>query len=703
MTLTEARARNTLQAARTNFFLFIDQVRCRSGLPPILMLGLVLGLVCVAVITPWWHYDEPGHFEYVWLAAHSPHWPVPGQYDMTMRRELGASLYQYHWYEIRNMAPDPKSATPMPIGVLQVGDQPGYYFLASLPLRLIPHAPLMVQYYAARLVSLALFLLVIVVVWYALGEILPGAHPLRWMGTVFVALLPAFVDTMAAVNNDVSAVLAASLFLWASFRLIQKGYSLRNVLLLVASLLACFLSKSTSWFCFILTPVTLLLALLRGRLLAFFYIGAAIFLLAVAVLTLKWGVPAAWYLKTTSDATGRVQAKGTPLGSHAFVLDNGGLAASNQLLQIIPPNQVKALRGKAVTLGAWMWASQDTQAGPLTIRVRGTSGTFDSSQTPIQLTTTPTYYTVVFRVPSDAANGNIYVQEGGQGSVHNKIFLDGMVLAVGEFTAATPPHFTDSSANRGSWGGQRFENIIRNGSAEQGSILVRSWLNNRVAGFLTAKAHMSIPLILMTAQDWKGSSWYYRGVAGTLFRTFWASLAGDKAFLRGQFISGFLVLLTIAGLVGAVILVWRHRRTLHWDIIGQLGLALLIPWVFAFTRGSASLGNPVSPLFPWARYAYPAILPTALLLCGGWLEWLDLLGTRFNLTPATRNAIFLSMMIGLSVFAVLNAIQILHPAWWDSWIMLLLLLLSQYVIFHWVIRWPARGLEQPPSSGAGTA
>src|SRR5512140_1455764 len=111
----------------------------------ILLLAFIQGLLCVALIPPWWHYDEPGHFEYVWLAAHSPTWPVAGQYDQAMRRELAVSLQRYGWYSIRNTKPDLNSSEPIPIGVPQVGDQPGYYFLAALPLRLIPNADVTTQ------------------------------------------------------------------------------------------------------------------------------------------------------------------------------------------------------------------------------------------------------------------------------------------------------------------------------------------------------------------------------------------------------------------------------------------------------------------------------------------------------------------------------------------------------------------------------
>src|SRR5512143_3600439 len=142
-------------------FSFVRQWLSSHTPASLLLLAVAMGVACFVTIPPWWHYDEPGHFEYAWLAAHSPTWPVAGQYDQAMRKQMAKSMARYDWYRIRNYEPNFKSSAPIPIGVTQTGDQPGYYFLASLPLRMMPNADMTVQYYAAHSVSLLLFLLVI--------------------------------------------------------------------------------------------------------------------------------------------------------------------------------------------------------------------------------------------------------------------------------------------------------------------------------------------------------------------------------------------------------------------------------------------------------------------------------------------------------------------------------------------------------------
>ncbi len=689
---------NVLPRVRT----WLSSITPVGAFRAILILALFQGLLSFLVTPPWWHYDEPGHFEYVWLAAHSPTWPVHGQYDPSMRKELGASLLQYGWYRIRNLEPDLTGSKKIPIGITQVGDQPGYYFLASLPLRLMPNAPILVQYYAARLVSLLLYLLIVLVVWYALGEVLPGDHLLRWMATVFVALLPAFADSMASVNNDVSAVLAACLFLWASLRLVQKGYSMRRLLFLGASLAACYLSKNTAMFALALAPLVLILAFLRGRfaLLVWGVVGLA--LVAGAVLTLDWGSLTGWYQGSASKHPARVQTKSAPLGNYAFAFDDSGKGKSTEILQVVPPDQVKALRGTTVTLGAWMWASQPTQGALMFVKIFRNNGSIAYSlHEPMAVAPAPTFRSVTFSVPEDAVRALVYVKEGRHGVLHNSIFLDGLVLASGKF-GSIPPSFEDASAIAGTWDGQQFTNLLRNASAEQGGLQFRKWVgNSKVTGFLRG-AHIDPYFVLMTLQDWKGTGWYYASVASVLFRTFWASLAGDKAFLRSTGVSSFLQLLTVAGVIGMPVWLWRRRRNLRWDLIGLLGISLLVPWLLAAIRGTSSFPAKVL-LFPWARYAYPAILPTALLLCAGWLAWLELLSVPLKWNVDTRKAIFLSLMLGISIFAFVNAIQVLHPQWWYGWVSLLLLFLFQCAVFYLIMRWQDRSSPQLPPDGTGTA
>jgi hypothetical protein len=632
----------------------------RDWLPRHLLLSIVLlafvqGVIYMLIIPPWWHYDEPGHFEYAWLAANRPGWPQIGQYDQTMRRDVAYSLMQFGWYKIRNFHPDLSGSAPISIGVPQVGDVPGYYFLASLPLRFVHHADILVQYYAARSISFLLYLLIILTTWYALGEILPKGHPLRWMVTIFLALLPAFLDTMTAVNNDVSAVLAASLFLWASLSIMKRGYSIQRLLFLGLTLAFCYLSKNTAWFAFLLVPFVLVLGLLRGR---FIRLSLGVILTAILIAifaTLQWEAPLAWHQSLGQSSDLRVKSAVAPLGNYVFQIDDTGINIPSQTLQLLSPDVANLIRGKTVTLGAWIWADQATQLPSPYINFLTSQGLFvNSPQTIFEIDTKPMFYHLVFQVPEDADDATLYIRLAS--NEHNKIFMDGLVLASGEYDN-TPPHFSDPDGTRGVWAGQNFQNLIRNGSAEQGAFQFRPWtdkLNVRLS-----KSGVDLPLFISTIQDWKGNGWYYREAFATLFRTFWASLAGDKVVLPNKYINDLLIFLTVIGIAGAGHLVWSKRKNIRWDIVFILGMSLLIPWMLAITRGVSGFLIE-NPLYPWSRYAYPAIIPTAILLCGGWWEWVNMLKTKIRFANEILNVIFLGGVFALSILAAVDAIKAFH-------------------------------------------
>ncbi|GIV30316.1 MAG: hypothetical protein KatS3mg028_1382 [Bacteroidia bacterium] len=126
-----------------------------------LFLGLafVVGLVYLFLTPPWQQNDEPGQFEYVWLAANLDHWPQKGEYNLPFRRQILTSLQEYRFFEKRGIVPNLMDVSQPPdIGVPQMGSPPLYYWLASLPLRLMKGSDIIFQFYLARLVSLLLFI-----------------------------------------------------------------------------------------------------------------------------------------------------------------------------------------------------------------------------------------------------------------------------------------------------------------------------------------------------------------------------------------------------------------------------------------------------------------------------------------------------------------------------------------------------------------
>jgi hypothetical protein len=82
----------------------IDREHWAFGL--VLLSGLIVGLLYVFIVPPWQHYDEPGHFEFSWLLANHDNFPVLGEVNQQMRRELAASMMEHDFYESMNFHPN---------------------------------------------------------------------------------------------------------------------------------------------------------------------------------------------------------------------------------------------------------------------------------------------------------------------------------------------------------------------------------------------------------------------------------------------------------------------------------------------------------------------------------------------------------------------------------------------------------------------
>jgi len=617
----------------------------------LILLGLAHGLLYVFLVPPWQHYDEPGHFEYVWQIANRPTWPQAGDYDPAMRRAMLLSMLEHGFYRDLQVTPDLTAAVPN-IGLSQVGDPPVYYWLASLPLHFLHDRSVTDQLYASRLVSLILYLVTILIGWGIMLELTPPNHALRWMVPITLALLPGFTDLMTSVNNDVGAIAVFSLFLLASVRLIRRGLSFFGLVFVFGAAALCFWTKNTVWLALPLLPVVFLFTLLRGRWRLFAW---ALFLATVVIglgSVFMWGDAALWYRRTLQGSPTRAVNSLAPLGEHAFRLDLSPQKSSPSILQPLPPETVRDLRNAPVTLGAWVWSSQPMRAQMPALSC-DCGGQLQVFSREIQAGTEPRFYLLTATLPVNA--NSIWVAlapPANMEEVQGTVFYDGLVLVKGERLTQDPPRFEDANGERGVWGEQPFTNLLRNSSAEQAGPGVQSWANA-----IGLKIYNPYPVsypsdILVSLLDWKGAGWYYQIDGAHLLRTFWAKFGWGNVPLLGSKPYRALAVVTFLGLAGGGWAIWRRRYTLQWEILLLLGLALLGIWVPAILRGIGSLfGN---YFFPVARYAYPAILPTVLVLNAGWLEILRILGRWLRMAPKVQHAAFLLFFVALDALSILS-------------------------------------------------
>ncbi len=603
----------------------------RKGLLIALLLALVHGVLHVYLVPPWQHYDEPGHFEYALLIANRTAIPGPDDYDPELRWQIAASMWASGFYRDLDYRPNLLSRDEqVSIGPEQLGRAPAYYLLASVPLRLLRQADVTTQLYAVRLLSLTLLLLSVTAAWGVATELVPDTHPIRWLVPLSLALLPGYVDQMTAVNNDVLVVTLFSCFLWAGLRLMRRGLSPWLVPCVLSTAVLSALTKGTGAVAIVLLPIPLIFAALRGswRWLAWgLLLGGAV---AVLVGVFAWGDAGLWYRQTLQNVPTRARLPDTPLGDHAFQLELLPGTPAPQIIQRLPPGDVEVLRGQKITLGAWIWAERPTRIRAPSLFYRA-SGADHATGGDIDIGQQPEFVTINSAIPHDVDGiwvGLAPVWQTGEQKL--TVYYDGLVLTDGERPLADPPRFDDAGGRSGTWGGSPFVNHVRNGSAEDSWPWMRPWAVS-VFGTKGLEAPVQPSLTMATLLDWPPFERYNASLAERLFRTFWAVFGWGSVQMADASYTA-LAGAGLAGTAGALLATWFGRRSVQWDAVTFLGLALVLVWVSTWARASGAI--PYTPVYtPVARYAYPAAIPVVVLLDVGWLEILRRTGRARAVVP----------------------------------------------------------------------
>ena len=648
-------------------------------LKAILVLGFVHGLIYVFLIPPWWHHEEPGHFEYVWLVANRDHWPQTQDYDNNLRKQIAESMFASKHGNLFNVSPQSLANDPINIGGIPIGRRPVYYWLASLPLRLIREQSVLVQLYAARLVSFALFVLSLWLTWLVMEELTSKENPLRWMVPFTFALLPGYVDNMTSVHDDVIGAVVAALFLWLSIRIIKKGVSILVFVGWIGSLVLCFYSRDTTIPLVFLVPFVLLFSLFKQK--TFPVLGPALLLIGIIVGAnlFTFRDASQWFFTLDGDASNRLQTSKAPFGNYVFSLPAGeGVTAFGQSFA---PIFIKPLRQKTMTLGVWMWVDAPTQMNLPVLEYRTPDGVVTSPQTLVEIGTSPAFYTTTYNIPDNAGHTwlSIISPEYANQTVH--VYYDGFVLAE-ELHSSVPPMFEDEELRSGTWDGELFVNIIRNPSAEHAWFGVSKMANN-----LKARMYIDPALYLQTFQDVQGFGWYYKASISTLFQTFWGNAASEIPLLGG-FTYDVLKLISLLALVGILNYIIQSPSLFKRPEILFLFLVTLIIWLPTLFRGTYWVFYFV-PLVPYARYAYPAFIPTLLLFNSGLLRSLQWTTARLRLSKSTPELIYQTFMISLAVYAIFSFGGYFYP-WLQSTGYLIMLVTMAIVIFMGL-----KSIEQP--------
>jgi hypothetical protein len=622
----------------------------------ILLLALLRGLLYLVVFPPWQHYDEPTHFEHVRLIAERGQFPEADDYDLGMRREIAASMVQAgFWKDVGVPEIDFWSASPPSIGITELVHPPLYYALLALPQPLVAHQGVEAQLYLARLGSVLLNLALVASAYGLVAEISPGRRMLPVAVATFIAFLPPVTDLMSAVNNDAGAAAAVSLLLWAAVRLIRRGPTPGRVLIVLLLAAVCYGVKSTAG----VVALIVLLAIAGGYLVKavwqasrqrWLWIGTALLAMVFLVTTFSLGKQAAYWLGLGQPADTNRVVTDAVLGRAAFVLASGDARYPEELLQEVNVGAGEKLRGQTVTLGAWLRADRGGDRGqvvPVELGLYDGSGAnwhrveatgnwqffAFSEQVGPEVPGVTVRVRIAGRADGDQAPTGLGVT--GRADEGQVVHIDGIVLAEGALAAASPPAFETDDATAGKWDGQRFENLVRNASAERTWPALRAWAGNQKVYRVTA-VHVFQSLL-----DWRRTGWVYGPELRMLLQSFWGRFGWNHLGLPDVYYYP-LYLLVLAGVAGAILRLVRWLRADQtrplWQghALAVLGAALAVGWGSAVMRIHPVLVT-INMLWPVARYAAVVIVPTTALLCVGWAEivprrwrkeaaWVGLLG-----------------------------------------------------------------------------
>lgn len=578
----------------------------------VLLFGLIQGILFCILVPPWQHYDEPGHFEYAWLLANRGKMPEPGSQDVFMRRELAASMIEHDFY--RGMSGHPnllRQDNEIWIGIPQINGRLGYYAIISLFLRFVSTSDISFQLYLSRLVSLALYLTTIICAWGIAREISPTDHPIRWMLPLSLTLVPGFVDIMSAVNDDVGATVFFSLFLWAGVRLILRGFRWTTMIAFLLLAFVCFWTKNTVTVAVLLIGMPIMFSIFRGSRRKIAWIGLGVGASILLITAVAWGDAANWYRYSSPDLSTRITDPQAPLGMNIFRMVVSPGNNPPRIVQVILPEKLQNLENNSVSIGAWIWANK-----PVRVRLPILMSGDQTITREAQVGTEPKFFAQNATLLSKDEQLNVILAPmRGDPAEASTIYYDGILLVEGKRSLNESPEFDDINGTRGSWGSQPFGNLIRNASAERSWPWIRKWADRLINANFPGRP----PLMLAFALDWAPALTYYQQTIKLIPQTFWARFGWGHVTLKGFHPYRILAAFTLAGLIGAIFALWQKRRNLSWDVVSFLTLPLIIVWGSTFMRGSSTIID--QQLFiPAARYAYPVIIPTMLVLCLGWLE-----------------------------------------------------------------------------------
>lgn len=211
----------------------------------LLALALLHGLLYLAIVPPWQHYDEPTHFEYARLIALYGRQPDVNEIDLATNREIADSMYRFGFWQ-PGVRPNTLGNAPPDIGFSEKVHPPLYYAVAAIPLRWLRFSSVEAQLYAARLFAVVLYVLVVACAWRVATILAPNRPLVQIVAPLLLILVPSFADQMSAVNNDALVNFGTAALLLGCVLLIRDELRLVPLALAILGLAVAVATKRTA-------------------------------------------------------------------------------------------------------------------------------------------------------------------------------------------------------------------------------------------------------------------------------------------------------------------------------------------------------------------------------------------------------------------------------------------------------------------------
>ncbi len=570
------------------------------------LVALVGGAGFVFLVPPWQHYDEPTHFERVWLTAHRPDLLRTGGGDETLRRAILDSMVRHGFFGDEAPPVDPSGAAgPVSIGIPQFDDPPLYYWYASLPLRLLDPGDIDGQLILARLASLTLLVGTVILATGILRLLLPRSPWARTAIVIGLATLPGFLDIMTSVNNDVGAIFVVTGFLYLGCVSVRRGLSLLRLGMLAAMLAAAFLTKNTAYVVFLLAPVVLVYALDRhpGRRVANAVLAIGLVATVLAVFDFS-RMPAHWLVSYADAGVQRARTEKAVDGRWALRLQSGANRPDVRVSQVLGKPEEWAEMAREYVVSGWVWAESEF-AAPFPLFLRGA----ENPGREVQVGRAPRFFSqrVVLDLEQPILRLEVRLPEGWE-KPGRVLWLDGLSVRAVRGEGA-------------SGGSGKGEELLRNGSFEYPRLGLRPWAEAFALRAIGGAFAGTPEVMLATFLSPEAARLYLEIAAPYLFETFWARLGWGNVPLLWRPAYSLLALWSALGLGGWAVRRLRRSRSgdlaVASELLPFLALTVLAAWAIAVARGAGSMDQNWI-YFPTARYAMVAVLPTVAFLILGW-------------------------------------------------------------------------------------